>query len=73
MGIPNSLRFSGNREWSDEFALEQSIKQGVTRYPKFGQATVFLGLIRSQRLVGEHFILMLERPTLWLLAGVKSK
>jgi anti-sigma regulatory factor (Ser/Thr protein kinase) len=55
MGIPNSLRSSGNREWSDEFALEQSIKQGVTRDPKFGQGNGLFGTYQIAALSGGTF------------------
>src|SRR6266851_1688571 len=55
IGIPNSLRSIGNKDWSDEFALEQSIKQGVTRDTKFGQGNGLFGTYQISALSGGTF------------------
>jgi len=55
IGIPNSLRSIENKGWSDEFALEQSIKQGVTRDPKFGQGNGLFGTYQIAALSGGTF------------------
>jgi anti-sigma regulatory factor (Ser/Thr protein kinase) len=55
IGIPNSLRSIANKGWSDEFALEQSIKQGVTRDPKFGQGNGLFGTYQIAALSGGTF------------------
>jgi len=55
IGIPKSLRSLRNKDWSDEFALEQSIKQGVTRDPQFGQGNGLFGTYQIAALSGGTF------------------
>ena len=55
IGIPNSLRSVENKEWSDELALEQSIKEGVTRDPKFGQGNGLFGTYQIAAISGGTF------------------
>ena len=55
IGVPNSLRSIKNKSWSDEFALEQSIKQGVTRDSEFGQGNGLFGTYQMATLSGGTF------------------
>jgi anti-sigma regulatory factor (Ser/Thr protein kinase) len=55
IGIPASLRSIRNKEWSDEFALEQSIRQGVTRDPSYGQGNGLFGTFQIAALSGGNF------------------
>lgn len=55
IGIPNSLRSIRNKDWSDQFALEQCIKQGVTRDPEFGQGNGLFGTYQMAAMSGGTF------------------
>src|SRR5208283_3235699 len=55
IGIPDSLRSLRNKDWSDEFALEQSIRKGVTRDPDFGQGNGLFGTYQISALSGGTF------------------
>lgn len=55
IGIPNSLRSIRNKGWSDRFALEQCIKQGVTRDPEFGQGNGLFGTFQMATMSGGTF------------------
>ncbi|GEC60495.1 hypothetical protein GOX01_08260 [Gluconobacter oxydans] len=55
IGIPNSLRSISNKRWTDEYALEQSIRQGITRDPEFGQGNGLYGTFQMAVLSGGTF------------------
>jgi len=55
IGIPESLRSVGNKNWTDRFALEQSVRQGVTRDPDFGQGNGLFGTFQIAALSGGVF------------------
>ena len=55
IGIPDSLRSIKNHEWTDEIALEQCIKQGVTRDPNFGQGNGLYGSFEMAAISGGAF------------------
>ena len=55
VGIPRTLESLSKGKWTDEFALEQSIKQGVTRDPEIGQGNGLFGTYQIAALSGGTF------------------
>lgn len=55
VGIPDSLRSSRYQDWTDATALEQSIRQGVTRDPEHGQGNGLYGTYQIAALSGGTF------------------
>lgn len=55
IGIPESFRRHGQKDWSDEYALEQAIKEGVTSVPDIGRGFGLYGAFQISALSGGTF------------------
>jgi hypothetical protein len=55
IGIPESFRQHGHNSWSDEYALEQCIKEGVTSIPDIGRGFGLYGAFQIAALSGGTF------------------